>query len=63
MRPLPRQDAPAVFPTWADRIPGAAVGRYQLVFPEGIRAYGVSATTTVNAVNVAAESRCVAARR
>jgi hypothetical protein len=34
---------------------GAGVGRYQLVFPEGIRAYGVSATTTLNAVNVAAE--------
>ncbi len=36
-------------------IAGAGVGRYQLVFPEGIRAYGVSATTTVGSVNYAAE--------
>lgn len=36
-------------------IPGAGVGRYQLVFPEGIRAFGVSATTTVGPVNYAAE--------
>ncbi len=36
-------------------IPGAMIGEYQHVFPEGIRAFGVSATTTVNTVNVAAE--------
>ena len=36
-------------------IPGAMIGQYQHVFPEGIRAFGVSATTTVGAVNVAAE--------
>ncbi len=36
-------------------IPGAGVGRYQLVFPEGIKAFGASATTTVNTVNIAAE--------
>lgn len=34
---------------------GAAVGQYQLVFPQGIRAFGVSATTTVDSVNYAAE--------
>lgn len=36
-------------------IPGAVSGSYQLVFPEGIKAFGVSATTTVNTVNIAAE--------
>ena len=36
-------------------IPGAVTGSYQQVFPEGIKAFGVSATTTVGAVNVAAE--------
>ena len=36
-------------------IPGAGVGRYQLLFPEGIRAFGVSATTTVGSLNYAAE--------
>ena len=36
-------------------IPGAGVGRYQLLFPEGIKAFGISATTTVGSVNVAAE--------
>lgn len=36
-------------------ITGAGVGRYQLVFPEGIKAFGFSATTTVGSVNYAAE--------
>jgi hypothetical protein len=36
-------------------VPTAAVGQYQLVFPEGIRAFGLSATTTVGQVNYAAE--------
>jgi hypothetical protein len=36
-------------------IPGAVTGSYQQVFPEGIKAFGVSATTTVGTVNVAAE--------
>ena len=36
-------------------IPGALIGRYKEVFPEGIRAFGASATTTVGTVNVAAE--------
>ena len=36
-------------------IPGALIGQYQHVFPEGIRAFGVSATTSVSTVNVAAE--------
>ena len=36
-------------------ITGAGVGRYQLLFPEGIKAFGISATTTVGSVNVAAE--------
>ncbi len=36
-------------------IPGAVTGSYQQVFPEGIKAFGASATTTVGAVNVATE--------
>lgn len=36
-------------------IPGAVTGSYQQVFPEGIKAFGVSATTTVGTVNVATE--------
>lgn len=36
-------------------VPGAMIGQYQHVFPEGIKAFGVSATTTVGTVNVAAE--------
>ncbi|WP_233151700.1 DUF1302 domain-containing protein [Pelomonas sp. KK5] len=36
-------------------VPGATTGSYRLVFPEGIKAFGISATTTVNALNVAAE--------
>lgn len=36
-------------------IPGALIGQYRLVFPEGIKAFGVSATTTVGPVNYAAE--------
>lgn len=35
--------------------PPAGIGRYQQVFPEGIRAFGVSATTTVGSVNYAGE--------
>jgi Protein of unknown function (DUF1302) len=36
-------------------VPGAMIGQYQEVFPEGIKSFGVSGTTTVNTVNVAAE--------
>jgi hypothetical protein len=36
-------------------VPGAVTGSYQQVFPENIKAFGVSATTTVGTVNVAAE--------
>ncbi|MHC8411320.1 DUF1302 domain-containing protein [Pseudomonas sp. Hz4] len=36
-------------------IPGAGLGSYQFVYPEGIKAFGVSATTTVGAVNYAGE--------
>jgi hypothetical protein len=36
-------------------ISGAAIGQYQFVYPEGVRAFGVSATTTAGAVNYAAE--------
>lgn len=36
-------------------IPQAVTGSYQQVFPEAIKAFGVSATTTVETVNVAAE--------
>src|SRR5258706_344852 len=36
-------------------IPGALIGSYQHVFPEGIRAFGVSASTTVSSINYAAE--------
>ncbi len=37
-------------------IPGVAgTGSYQHVFPEGVKAFGVSATTTVGSVNLAAE--------
>jgi hypothetical protein len=36
-------------------VPGAVTGSYQQVFPEGVKAFGVSATTTVGTVNVAAE--------
>ncbi|MES3001834.1 MAG: DUF1302 family protein [Pseudomonadota bacterium] len=37
-------------------IPGvAATGSYQQVFPEGIRAFGASATTTMGSVNIATE--------
>lgn len=35
--------------------PRAVTGSYQQVFPEGIRAFGASATTTLGAVNVATE--------
>ena len=36
-------------------LPPAGIGQYQAVFPEGIRAFGVSATTTVGSVNYASE--------
>lgn len=36
-------------------VAGASLGQYQLVFPEGIKAFGVSATTTVDSFNYAAE--------
>ncbi len=36
-------------------IVGAGLGQYQLLFPEGIKAFGLSATTTVGAINYAAE--------
>ncbi|MEO6662827.1 MAG: DUF1302 family protein, partial [Rubrivivax sp.] len=48
--------APAVYvrpgPTG---VGGAAAGRYQLVYAEGIKAFGLSATTSVGAVNYGAE--------
>ncbi|MGB3126429.1 MAG: DUF1302 domain-containing protein [Pseudomonas sp.] len=36
-------------------VPGAGFGTYQLVYPEDIKAFGVSATTTVDTVNFAGE--------
>lgn len=36
-------------------IPGAGFGTYQWVYPEDIKAYGISATTTVDSVNFAGE--------
>lgn len=36
-------------------LPPAGVGQYQAVYPEGIRAFGVSATTTSGSVNYAGE--------
>ena len=37
-------------------VPAAALGNYQLVFAQGINAYGASATTTVGLVNFAVEA-------
>lgn len=39
----------------APGVPGAMAGQYQLVFPEDITAYGMSATTTVGSVNYGGE--------
>ena len=36
-------------------VPGAGFGVYQLVYPEDIKAFGISATTTVDTVNYAGE--------
>lgn len=36
-------------------VPGAGFGTYQLVYPEDIKAFGISATTTVDTVNFAGE--------
>lgn len=48
--PVPYTLAPA--PTG---ITGAGLGQYQLVYAEGVKAFGVSATTTVGSVNYATE--------
>jgi hypothetical protein len=39
----------------ATGIPGAGLGFYQWVYPEDIKAFGISATTTVGSVNYAGE--------
>lgn len=49
---------PAVYlrPGVATGVAAAALGQYQLVFPAGIRAYGVSATTSAGMANFAIEA-------
>jgi hypothetical protein len=42
-------------PGVATGLPAASIGQYQLVFPEGIRAFGASATTSFGTMNVGIE--------